>query len=130
MAHYKVYKSEGGQMISAINSQVLSKHAWIADLENKVENLENKLDGYEQYYRRSNLRFLGIEEIVSDEQLEFYCNIFQNKLAKGGNGKELHRHISIKLEMPGLYLDMTLFSLSPLPFYIIFLLVELSPINY
>ena len=39
-------------------------------LENKVENLENKLDGYEQYSSRSNLRFLGIEEIVSDDQLE------------------------------------------------------------
>ena len=37
---------------------------------NKVKNLKNKLDGYEQYSRRSNLLFLGIEEIISDKQLE------------------------------------------------------------
>ena len=53
-----------------LSESVLAKDVGIADLENKVENLENKLDGYEQYSRRSNLRFLGIEEIVSDDQIE------------------------------------------------------------
>ena len=56
--------------IDDLSESLSAKDVQIADLENKVENLENKLDGYEQYSRRSNLRFLGIEEIVSDDQLE------------------------------------------------------------
>ena len=55
--------------IDHLSESLSAKDVQIADLENKVENLENKLDVYEQYSRRSNLRFLGIEEI-SDDQLE------------------------------------------------------------
>ena len=56
--------------IDDLSESLSAKDVQIADVENKVENLENKLDGYEQYSHRSNLRFLGIEEIVSDDQLE------------------------------------------------------------
>ena len=56
--------------IDDLSESLLAKDVRIADLENKVGNMENKLDGYEQYSRWSNLRFLGIEEIVSDDQLE------------------------------------------------------------
>ena len=52
--------------IDDLSESLSAKDVQIADLENKVENLENKLDGYEQFSRRSNLR---IEEIVSDDQL-------------------------------------------------------------
>ena len=56
--------------IGDLSESLLAKDVRIAYVENKVGLLENKLDGYEQYSRRSNLRFLGIEEIVSDDQLE------------------------------------------------------------
>ena len=53
--------------IDDLSESLLAKDVQIADLENKVENLSNKLDVYEQYSRRSNLRFLGIAEIASDD---------------------------------------------------------------
>ena len=53
--------------IDDLSESLLAKDVQIADLENKVENLSNKLDVYEQCSRRSNLRFLGIAEIASDD---------------------------------------------------------------
>ena len=49
--------------IDDLSESLLAKDVRIADLENKAENLENKLYGYEQYSCRSNLRFLSFWEL-------------------------------------------------------------------
>ena len=58
------------ETILNFQNQLDEKNQHIVMLETKVNGLESKIDDIEQYGRRSNLRFTGIEELPQGEDLE------------------------------------------------------------
>ena len=56
--------------IDKLATAIEQRDARIEDLEKTVSTLETKLDGLEQYSRRANLRFQGLNETAGGEDVE------------------------------------------------------------
>lgn len=66
--------------LRAVEAKLLEKDAMIASLETKVCALENRLDDYEQYSRKDNLRITGIEETPEEDVVKKIINFSSQSL--------------------------------------------------
>ena len=56
--------------IEELSERAEAREAKIGELEHRISELESELDDLEQYSRRSNIQFHGIEESESGEDIE------------------------------------------------------------